>query len=53
MRNTEGKPSVSEFGRDKKNEKEKKKERKMYRDTNQPPKSLTYISLLSLEPFLN
>lgn len=31
---------------------EKKKKRKIYRVTNQPPKSLTYISLLSLEPFL-
>lgn len=51
MRNTEGKPSVSEFGREKNNEGEKKR-RKMYRVTNQPPKSLTYISLLSLEPFL-
>lgn len=30
----------------------KKKERKMYGVTNQSPKSLTYISLLSLEPFL-
>lgn len=51
MRNTEGKPSVSEFGREKKIE-GGKKGRKMYRVTNQPPKSLTYISLLSLEPFL-
>lgn len=37
---------------EKKERREKKKKRKMYRVTNQPPKSLTYISLLSLEPFL-
>lgn len=36
----------------KKKRRKKKKERKIYRVTNQPPKSLTYISLLSLEPFL-
>lgn len=52
MRNTQGKPCVSEFGREKKIEEKKKEGRKMQRVTSQPPKSLTYISLLSLEPFL-
>lgn len=37
---------------EKKERGEGEKKRKMYRVTNQPPKSLTYISLLSLEPFL-
>lgn len=54
MRNTEGNPPVSEFGRFKKKKKKKggRERERRHRVTPQPPKSLTYISLLSLGPLL-
>lgn len=52
MRNTEGNPPVSEFGRLKKKKKGGRERERRHRVTPQPPKSLTYISLLSLGPLM-